>query len=82
MASCIVVSERSILLEFHLSTLGELSVLRGEGGGAEGEGVAADEDAVAREGAVEEAAARGALLGGEFGFAGAGIPVGDERAVG
>ena len=65
-----------------LNTLGELSALWGEGGGAEGEGVAADEDAIAGEGAVEVAAARGALLGVEFGFAGAGIPVGDERAVG
>lgn len=44
--------------------------------------MAADEDAVFGEGAVEVATARGALLGGEFGFAGAGVPVGDERAVG
>ena len=43
--------------------------------------MAADEDAVAREGALKLSSARGALLGGEFGFAGSGVPVGDERAV-
>ena len=41
----------------------------GQGGGAEGEGVAADKDAVVFEGAVQLAAAGGALLGLEFGLA-------------
>ena len=53
-----------------------------EEGLAEGEGVAADVDAVAGEGAVELASACGALFGGEGGGAGAAVPVGDERAVG
>ena len=46
--------------------------------GAEGQGVATDEDAVVGEGAVELAAPGGALLGVEFGLAVAGVPVGDE----
>ena len=44
--------------------------------------MAADEDAIAGEGALKVTAALRALLGGAFGFAGAGVPVGDERAVG
>ena len=51
---------------------------RGELGRAESEGMAADEDTVAGEGALELASAGGALLCLEFGGAGAGIPVGDQ----
>ena len=44
--------------------------------------LATDKHAVVREGALQLSTSLGALLGGEFGVADAGVPIGDEGAVG